>query len=105
VTARVYITNDTGLDFTKAEAYGELCRLTYGPIDIFRPEATKREIELKLSAFRNAEDYLLVSGSSLAAAFAAAFLATCGDSDEEAVVRFLLFDSKRREYFVRTIQL
>lgn len=101
---KVYITNDTGLDYRKAEGYGELVPLTVGPVDVFRPELTKRMIEHGLSQW-TAEDYLLVSGSSLAAALAAAYLATAGDTDEEAVVKFLLFDAKGRDYFVRTIQL
>ena len=97
--ARVFITNDTGLDFTKAERYGELVRLTSGSVDRFHPDRVEEDIRAALTAFGR-DDFLLLTGDTLVNFLVALVLCdvTLGDT-----VRLLLYDPRKRDYFVRTI--
>lgn len=103
---KVYICNDTGLDFTKAQNFGELVRVTNGPLNMFRPGIIKAEVQHAMQDFNLKEDYLLPAGGALAVGFAFHWLALYGATDdEEATVKLLLFDSKTREYVARSVDL
>ena len=105
---RVYITNDTGLSFEKAEAYGELVRVTKGSVDMFRPHEVQNTINKMLSDFDASIDFLLPSGATIATGFAMAYLALHADDGKDrdaATLKLLLFDSKSRDYLLRTVEL
>lgn len=111
--SRVFATNDTGLDFDPAKKYGELIPLIIGNVDIFHPERVKRTVEVGLRDFKVTEDYLLVCGASIVAAFALAHLALHAISTVKegpvfnggVPIKFLLYDSKRKEYFERIVEV
>ncbi len=103
---RVFITNDTGLDFDKAKQFGTLVPIVVGSVDVFHPERVKKTVEKALQDFDARKDFLLVCGASLTAAFALAFIALNADDgrkEDNVLVKFLMFDSKRADYFVRTV--
>lgn len=108
---RVFITNDAGLDFTKAATFGELVVLAEGKVDPFRPHVVQKSIEDKLDdmQFNANEDFILPAGSVLSVAFAFAFLALHADNGQfeegRVNVRLLLFDAKTRDYFQRTVAI
>lgn len=99
--AKVYITNDSGLDFSKAEKFGQLVKLTNGPVDVFRPHMIQREVESNIKQFDRSLDYLLVAGAALPVGFAFAWLCV----EEGGTVKLLIFDAKKADYMVRTIEL
>lgn len=111
---RVFITNDPGsLDFSKAEVFGELWRLSTGTVDPFRPHIVQAQVVAMLGAEFDADlDYILPSGAVLAVAFTFAWLGIYADNgpslkkeDSPARVKLLLFDSKKREYIARVVAL
>ena len=103
---RVFITNDTGLDYSAAESYGQLVPVTRGSVDVFHPDRCQDEVSAALVTFNPARDLLLVSGAALAAVFATWFLSITFTTEEApALIKLLLFYSKRRTYFVRTVEL
>lgn len=113
---KVFICNDTGLDFTAAARFGELVRVTRGPLNMFRPHLIQREVEEVLNSFDFANDYLLPAGGALAVGFAMAWCALHGEAPERGVidqllgdgavtVKLLLYDSKTREYVARSVDL
>lgn len=105
--SKVYITNDTGQDFRRAEQFGDLVRLSKGPVDIWRPDDLKKTIHAKLAGFDAKEDFVLVCGATIVSAFVGAWLALRADGKEDGkggvLIKFLLFDSKTHDYFVRTV--
>lgn len=106
--SKVYITNDTGLKFDKATAFGALVMCVVGKVDVFHPDRVKKMVDDALENFDARKDFLLVAGASLPAAFALSFLtlhADDGRKEEEVLIKFLMFDSKRSEYFVRTVPI
>lgn len=102
---RVFITNDAGQDFTKAEAFGMLAPITNGSVDVFNPDALYGRIEQILSDFNPEDDHILLAGNALAGALAFLALNNVLKEDEPVPVRLLLFDARKRDYFVRTIEL
>lgn len=110
MTPRVFICNDNGLDFHKAEKFGHLVVLTKGSIDVFRPHVAQKQIEdiLQGSQFDARFDMLLVAGANLAVGFAFSWLTlTANDhkNDDKVTVKLLIFNAKEADYMVRTIQL
>lgn len=108
--SRVFITHDSGLDFTRAAKYGELIKMTTGPVDVFRPHMIQKEVEtqLELHKFNAATDFLLVAGSALPVGFAFSWLTLAADDgqhQDKVNVKLLIFDAKKTDYMVRTIQL
>lgn len=107
---RVFITNDPGsLDFRAAEQFGEVHRLTKGSVDPFRPHIAQQGIESQLNQlYDSSKDYILPAGAALSVGFAFSWLAMHGgdeDVQDAAPVKLLLFDSKKREYMVRVVDL
>lgn len=102
---RVFVVHINGQDFSKAEAFGVLVPLLEGPVSPFMPERIRVAVEEKLNSF-TPDDYLLLSGNALGCAFAweAAVEALLVDRSH-ATVRLLIFDAKKREYFVRTLDV
>lgn len=108
MVAKVYITNDTGLDFEKAKRFGLLCACTHGSVDVFHPERVQEQIQDALETFDAAKDYLLLAGTALPAAFAMAYLslhADDGRNEDKVKIQLLMFDSRKRDYFVRTVEV
>lgn len=106
---RVFITNDSGQDYSAAEQYGDLIKLTKGPCNIFHPEDVKTQIESKLyeNKFNNKVDFVLLAGAALPCALLFAHVAVRGytNDDGEVKVQCLMFDVKRQEYVQRTVTL
>lgn len=96
----VYITHDPGHDFGDAARFGGICVITKSPVDIFNPDKVLRMMEDALSAFREEEDYLLLSGATIACALAMGVLARSAKR-----VRLLVFDVKTRKYTTRHVTL
>lgn len=120
---RVFVVHINGQDFSKAEAFGALVPILEGPVSPFMPDRLRALCEEKLDTFTS-NDYLLLSGNALGCAFAweaavdvvnAKLDAYVWPSEEaasayvrtapRAVVRLLLFDAKKREYFVRSLDV
>lgn len=106
---RVFISHDNGqLDFTKAKAFGEIVPVFTGRVDIFHPERVKASVEKGLEKFDASKDYILLSGSTLPSAFALAWLvlhAEDGRKADDVIVKFLIFDAKRDNYFSRSVKI
>lgn len=103
---RVYVTNSTGQDFSKASEFGDIVYLTEGKLDMFRPHTVQKDIERKLEKFEFDLDYVLPAGNSLSSVFAFAYLAREGGEDDEPLnVKLLLFDAKKRDYICRTVEI
>lgn len=111
---RVFVTNDPGsLDFSKAEVFGEVYKLSQGTVDPFRPHIVQAQVTAMLGAEYDADlDYVLPSGAVLAVAFTFAWLGIYADNGPSlrketspARVKLLLFDSKKREYIARVVEL
>lgn len=103
---RVYVVNDPGLDFSKAEVFGDVVRLFCGAVNPFRPDEIQEGVASGLDEFDVELDYLCPSGSALAVGFAFSHLAVWAGSGELAVrIKLLLFDSKARSYFAREVSL
>lgn len=111
MTPRVFICNDNGLDFSKAEKYGNLYPLTRGPVDVFKPHATKKEIDdqLERMKFDPLHDYVLLAGANLAVGFVFSWLTLCGSSegqeDSFPNIKLLIFHAKENDYMIRTVKL
>lgn len=57
----VWVVNDGGHDYSKAESWGTLVRLTEGGLNPFKLDRLSQQIAEKLS-IATADDYLLISG-------------------------------------------
>lgn len=101
--ARVFITNDPegGLNFNSATRYGPITKVTVGPLDIFDPDGVKEQVRMNLADFDYRKDYLLTAGAMLSSLMAMLVL------KQKLVpsVQLLLFDSKKKQYILRTIDL
>jgi hypothetical protein len=98
------------MDFSKAERFGTLIKLTNGTIDIFKPHVCKQQIDetLQRCGFDAKNDYVLVAGNPLATAFAFSWLTLAADDGQEdhgVQVKVLLFNAKEDDYILRTIKL
>lgn len=97
MVAKVFITNDAGLDFRAAEQFGQLVRCTTGKLNVYSPDRVAAEMQRALSVFREG-DYLLPVGGALSMIFAGMYL-----PDHLKRVQLLVYDAKLAVYIVRTI--
>ena len=102
---KVYIVNDTGQDYTKACAFGELSVVVLGKVNPFQPQTVQQRIAEQLAAFDPEVDYLLPSGSALANGLAFAHVAGWLTTDEKNRVKLLMYDSKTDQYHARSVEL
>lgn len=104
---KVFITNDSGQNYQAAEQFGDLVRLTRGPVDIFHPNLVQRIITSKLEeGFDNLRDFVLIAGAALPCALLFAELALRGKPTSDAVlIKCLMFDVKTQKYILRTVAL
>lgn len=110
MTPRVFICNDNGLDFSKAEKYGLLTQLTRGPVDVFKPHVCKQQIcdALEKAQFDASKDFILVAGANLAVGFVFSWLTLAADdaqNDHGVTVKLLIFNAKEEDYMLRTVKL
>lgn len=105
----VWITNDSGNDYSKAAAFGVVRSCSKGPQNIFAPHEIRREVAESVGAFDPAKDIVLVSGNLMATAFWFSEFVKRWHPDitekEFPLLRVLMWDSKKKEYFVQTVQL
>lgn len=95
--ARVFVTNDPGdVDFSKAAQHGELVVMTRGKLNVYHPAEVLSKIAEHLATFEE-EDYLLMCGGALSILSAGLLL------PDLSRLKLLLYDSREKEYFVRSI--
>lgn len=99
---KVYVTNDTGLDLTRADAYGERVTLVTGSPDIFNPDRLYKRLRAMLEGFVPERDYLCVAGSNMVCGLALAALSSLYPEEN---VKLLLFDARRGSYIDRVVRL
>lgn len=105
-TSRVFVANHTeDLSYEGATEHGELVPVVSGRVNPFAPGVLRDEVASKLENFDRDRDFLMPAGSTLAVGFCFAFLAQLAERETHSRVKLLLWDSKRRSYFVRTVEL
>ena len=97
---KVFITNDSGHDYTPARAYGELVMLSEGTVNKFHLTKMLREFEPHLSA-SSPEDFILPSGPSIMNAVACASFAAI--HKRLNLLLFRLEEDGQPRYVVRRI--
>lgn len=96
---RVFVTNDPGdLDLTKAAQYGTLVVMTRGKLNVYHPGEVITQVDGHLQGFTD-DDFLLMCGGALSILSAGLML------PDLPRVKLLLYDSREREYFIRSIDL
>lgn len=63
--AKVYVVNNAGYDYKKAEAFGELIYLTQGHVDIHKSYTDLVEKLSNLIKQADTKDFLLLTGNNL----------------------------------------
>ncbi|MNB67584.1 hypothetical protein D3C87_954950 [compost metagenome] len=96
---KVYVVNKRHHDFSSAEKYGELVYMTEGIVPIFKTTALMEDFEEKLKDFNYKEDFLLISGPSIANMMAAMVLVQGSYSP----FTVLIHDVKEQKYVARTM--
>lgn len=94
--AKVFIINDSGFNYSKAERFGELVTLTKGHVPIHNGITKVEPISEGLKDFNIAKDYLLIAGPPILNAMAAALI-----SHKGPFIKVLMFDAKKQDYSVR----
>lgn len=96
--SKVYVTNGVeGMDFSKAEKFGQVVFITTGKQNIFRPNEIQHAMHVGLQGFEE-DDYLILAGNSLTMFFAGLYV-----PDDVQRLQLLVWDQKEKDYIVRTI--
>lgn len=98
---RVFVVNWSGHDFSKAEKYGEIIKLTEGLVNIFNPERLLHFYltKLKEKKFNFRIDYILISGSPVVNLLLGIAL------ENYESVNLLIYDAKKANYVERNLNL
>lgn len=97
-TAQVWIVNDAGHDFSKAEKFGGLQKLTIGRVNPFYPDRLAQELSIGIVRYASPEDFLLISGTPILNA-----LALCLWVKAHGSCKVLQWDAKRQDYRISTV--
>ncbi len=100
--SRVYVTNDhKEMDFSSAEKFGEIVRISDGRINIHHTHNLVRLIENETADFNPAEDYILIAGNQVVSSITMAILA----ATHHLPLKVLLWDWNQKVYLERAIIL
>lgn len=97
---RVFVTHvGNGMDFSKAERFGELVYLAQHKINILHPTTVAGTMAAGLEDFHE-EDFLCLAGNVLAVFFAGLYL-----PDTVKRLQLLVWDQREQDYMVRTVSV
>lgn len=91
--AKVWIVNEAGHDYTPAEVYGELKKLTLGDVNPLQLDRLNFHLARGIAQFTRPEDYLLISGTPVVNAVALHLWLTMHKK-----CNLLQWNAKKREY-------
>ena len=89
----VWIVNEAGHDYSRAESYGELKPLTVGDINPLQLDRLSYHLTRGVVGFTDAEDYLLISGTPVVNAVALHIWLVM-----HKMCKVLQWNAKRRDY-------
>lgn len=98
--AQVWIINDAGHDFSKAERFGALKRLTVGNINPFHLDRLARDLSVGIVQDATPDDYLLISGTPILSGLALHLWLT-----RHGACKVLQWDAKKQDYRLSTFTL
>lgn len=94
---RVYVTNQSHHDTSKAGQYGKLIYVTEGKVNIFRTDDLIDELKEKLKDFKQ-DDFLVYTGNSVVCSLCLSILLT-----KHNIVKILIFNNHSLEYVLRQV--
>jgi len=89
----VWIVNEAGHDYTSAESFGELRRLTLGDINPLQLDRLSYHLSRGIAKHTSVKDYLLVSGTPVVNSVAFHLWLTM-----HKTCRLLQWNAKKRDY-------
>lgn len=99
----VYITHDAGvLDFSSAEKWGQLQRVTSGPVNPFNPDQLYPKIWPVADTFDLTKDFLILAGNMIPTMIFVARLARRCPPMKTMPIGVLVWDAVSKKYTLRT---
>ncbi len=100
--SRVFVTNDhKQMDFSSAEKFGDIVRVSDGRINIHHTNNLVKLIEVATKDFNPAEDYILIAGNQVVSSITMAIIA----ATHLLPLKVLLWDWNQKVYLERAIIL